>query len=266
MYIYWCKSLRYKSTCILPGKLPGKMLVLLNASTVGMRPPDIPAAPVEPAAPLPSPPEEEKEERAETQNQGPRAWWHGGEEAVNGDVDCFFGWGANWYFLLMIFGCFFLFANEGLKLEICSWSRCFCVGSLRWTIFCTRRCHCIWWPVGQNCLWGCFIWGCKHRHKKLSWSSSGKKRSMYIIYIWYVLKQCESWFLNILGCFCFLASRYKWYPNLEKQAIRNGFGKENPIQNDLGEMVEPVANQWKPQKSLNSHQNVGTSWMHLGKQ
>lgn len=116
MYIYWCKSLRYKSTCILPGKLPGKMLVLLNASTVGMRPPDIPAAPVEPAAPLPSPPEEEKEERAETQNQGPRAWWHGGEEAVNGDVDCFFGWGANWYFLLMIFGCFFC-----LRMKVWSW-------------------------------------------------------------------------------------------------------------------------------------------------
>lgn len=40
-----------------------------------MRPPDIPAAPVEPAAPLLSPPEEEKEERAET--QGPKglvAW------------------------------------------------------------------------------------------------------------------------------------------------------------------------------------------------
>ena len=48
------------------------MLVLLNASTVGMRPPDIPAAPVEAAAPLPSPPEEEKEERAETQKS--RAW------------------------------------------------------------------------------------------------------------------------------------------------------------------------------------------------
>lgn len=64
--------------------------------------------------------------------EGPRAWWHGGEEAVNGDVDCFF-WvgGAKGDFFKMIFRCFFLFANEGLKLEICSWNRCFFVGSLR---------------------------------------------------------------------------------------------------------------------------------------
>lgn len=51
---------------------------------------------------------------------------------MNGDVDCFFWLGEPRGICFFMIFSFFLFANEGLKLEICSWNRCFFVGSFRW--------------------------------------------------------------------------------------------------------------------------------------
>ena len=110
----------------------------------------------------------------------------------------------------------------------------------------------------QNC--GFFL-GCSKKEganidtKKLSRSSSGKKKKKYIyihyVYNMCVLKQCESDLLTSWVVFVsWLLLGTKWYPSLEKQAISNNrtdsvtCGEENP--NDLGEMVEPVANQFKP--------------------
>lgn len=146
---------------------------------------------------------------------------------------------------------------------------------LRWEfeveILCTRRCHCIWWPVGQNCLWGASFEGANIDTKSCPDLQVAKKGLCIYDMYW---SSVNLDFLTSWVVFVSWLLGTKWYPSLEKQAIRNGFatdsvtcvGKENPIQNVLGEMVEPVANQLKPQKSLNSHQNVGTSWMHLGNQ